>query len=478
MRKNKTIQALEEKVQALSMLVTRASLMSKLGKQYGGDREIYKALGYPSTEITFSDYYAKYLRQDIAKAIIDRPVKATWQGSIELIETNDEKRTTFEKDWINLFRDFGLKSVLSRVDRLAGIGKYGVLLLGFDDTPTIEDFSKPVKSGKRKLFYIKPFSEESAKINSYVSDNKDKRYGLPEFYDIVTTDPASNNTRTVKVHHSRVIHVVEDVLESEVEGIPKLQAVYNRLMDLEKLVGGDAEMFWRGARPGYQGKILPNYQMTSKTEQDLKDQIDEYENNLRRILVNEGLELESLAQQIADPANHVNIQIQMISAVTGIPQRILLGSERGELASSEDRGEWMMFIQARREDHVEPHILRPLVDKLIKHGVLPEPSDGYTIKWDDLYSMSEKARVDIGKARATALREYTLNPMAEAIIPPSTFMQFFLGLTSDQIELINKMRDAEIAEEELTQAIVDRMKGQATNPDGKVQKELDRSMVR
>ena len=100
---NNQLQTLSaEQLQTLSALVSRAALAARLGSQtYGGDRDIYQALGY-MTNILFEDYFVRYCRQDIAKAIIDRPVKATWQGALELIETNDKKETAFEKAWRDL----------------------------------------------------------------------------------------------------------------------------------------------------------------------------------------------------------------------------------------------------------------------------------------------------------------------------------------------------------------------------------------
>lgn len=432
-----------------SVVVARASLAAQLGQQYGGDRDIYQALGY-KTILDYNDFWNQYSRQDIAKAIIDRPVKATWQGQLELIESEDAEKTTFEKAWYELNKKLKLRSLLARVDRLTGIGRYGVLLLGLDDVEGTEGFAKPVSvSGKRELLYVKPFGENSAKIDEYVKDPNNPRYGMPLIYSVQVADVASGGSSTVKVHYSRMIHILEDHLESEVMGIPKLEAVFNRLYDLEKLVGGDAEMFWRGARPGYQGTVDKDYSMTQTTKNDLKEQIDEYENGLRRILINEGVDLKSLAQQIADPTGHLDIQLTMISAVTGIPKRILSGSERGELASTQDSGEWKTYVQSRREDHAEPHIIRPFTDRLIELKILPKPESGdYKVDWLDLFSISEKERVDIGKSRANAIREYTTNPMAEAVIPPDAFFEFCLGLSQGQIDLIKKQLSAGISEEQ------------------------------
>lgn len=433
--------AMVQQFQVMSEIIGRANLANRLGKDsYGGDRDIYQALGYPG-EIKFADYFARYKRQDIAKAIIDRPVKATWRGDIRITETQQANDTELENAWRTLEKDLGLKSRFLRVDKLSGIGKYGVLLLGLSDVRKDSDFTKPVSGKTLKLLYVKPLSENSAKVNAYVNNPQDSRFGLPETYQITVKNRSDGSTRTMLVHHSRVIHIVDDLLEDETEGNPRLQPVYNRLMDLEKVVGGDAEMFWRGARPGYAGTLDPKYKMTNTTLSDLQDQVDEYEHNLRRILLNEGIELKSLAQQIADPKGHVEVLVQMICAEKEIPKRILLGSERGELSSNQDRQEWMEYVQSRREEFAEPRIIRPFVDRCIEYGILPDPKseqNDYEVTWNDLFSISDKDRSDIGKIRADAWKAYSSNPVATETMPPELAAELFLGLDEDQLNIVIK----------------------------------------
>ena len=432
-------------IKTFSELVSRASFAAKLGQQYGTDRDIYEALGY-KTNITYRDYATRYLRQDIAKAIIDRPVQVTWRGQLDVVEADQEEETALERQWKQLKKDLQLKQVFTRLDKLTGIGEYGVLLLGLNDTKKREDYQMPVTPGKRKLKFVKPFGQEDAEITAWENRTSNERYGQPLQYTITVQDSDGGDS-ILKVHYTRIIHVVDGMLESEVRGTPRLESVYNRLMDLEKLVGGSAEMFWRGARPGYKGKLDPDYQMTEDTHNDLQDQINEYEHNLRRILVNEGIDLKALQQQVSDPSNHVDIQLQMISAVTGIPKRILTGSERGELASSQDKTEWLAYVKSRREEYAEPNIVRPFVDVCMQYGVLTAV-DKYDITWEDLFAQSDKDKAEVGKIRATALKEYAANPGAETVVPQEAFAKFFLGLTDDQIELIGEMRDAAIKEEQ------------------------------
>lgn len=436
-----------EAIHNLSVIVSRLNLASKLGQSYGTDRDLYQALGYP-TELEYDDFFTRYRRQDIVKAVVDKPIKATWGKGFEIYESTDDDETELEKAWKELSKRLMFSTIFARADRLCAFGTYSVLLLGFNDTAQSYDFQKPIINA-RELKFVRPFGQNSAPIQTWDTDPSSERYGKPLFYNITTSEPGTMSAESILVHFSRIVHITEDLLESETEGISRLEAPYNRFMDLEKLVGGSAEMFWRGARPGYHGKVDPEYTMTQETKDDLIDQIDEYEHNLRRILVNQGIDMNALASQVADPSAHVDSQLKMISSVTGIPLRVLIGSERGELASSQDQDAWYGLIEDRRTDFAEPNIIRPVVDRCILYGILPEPAEGeYQVEWPPMFEQSEEAKARVGAVRATALKDYSSNPQAEAIVPPEAFFEFFLGFDSEQIELIKEQADAAMEEEE------------------------------
>jgi hypothetical protein len=61
--------------------------------------------------------------------------------------------------------------------------------------------------------------------------------------------------------------------------------------------------------------------------------------------------------------------------------------------------------------------------------------------------MSEKDMAEIGRIRATALREYFVNPLTPEVVPPKAFYEFFLGFKRPQIELITKMESDETIRE-------------------------------
>lgn len=414
----------------------RINFAAWLGMQYGGKRDLYEALGYPK-DILYKDYYAHYRRQDIAKAIINRPINMTWKGLVSISSPTD-KADSLKIIWQTLMDTLKLKDRFIRADKLGNIGRYSVLLLGFSDIGNELEFITPVqKTAGLKLVYCTPFDESKAVVKECITDPSNPRYGLPYIYEI------SLANRNIQVHYSRIIHIPGEVLDDAIYGIPKLEDVFNRLMDLEKLVGGSAEMFWRGAYPGFTGKVEEGYVADKNIKDTLDKQIQEYEHNLRRILINEGVDINSMSQQIADPTGHVDIQITMISAVTGIPKRILLGSERGELASTQDEDAWLSLIDTRRTEYAEIQIIRPVVDTLMDLGVLPYFPD-YVVEWSSLFDSSEGEKATLGKTRTEALNTYVSNPVSSELMPPRMFMRHLLGLTDAQIDEIEAWRAEQI----------------------------------
>ena len=123
----------------------------------------------------------------------------------------------------------------------------------------------------------------------------------------------------------------------------------------------------------------------------------------------------------------------MIAAATRIPKRILIGSERGELASSQDEKSWNDTIEARQKEHCEAAIIRPTVDRLISVGVMPEPKDGYTVDWPDLSTPSDKEKAEVGEMIAQAMKAYLEVPGTEQILPVEMFLKK-LGFTQSEID--------------------------------------------
>jgi methionyl-tRNA formyltransferase len=71
---------------------------------------------------------------------------------------------------------------------------------------------------------------------------------------------------------------------------------------------------------------------------------------MERYIKTQGIDIQSLSSPVANPADHVAVQLQFISGITRIPLRILTGSERGELASVQDEYKATYFNKRTPED--------------------------------------------------------------------------------------------------------------------------------
>lgn len=461
MKRNKTSAKSKLNVfqRIISEAMNRLDLARKLGYQYGKDRKVYEALGYPEEkELDFKWYWNKYDRQDIAAAIIDRPVDATWNGALTLVEEDKKiEDSELSKAWGELNKRLKVKKRLNKVDKLAGIHRYSLLLFGFRDVKKKEDWKVPVTGSNNELLYLKQISESSVTIKDWETNSNNERFGLPKFYRIKIGQPGDDTqgqSEEIMVHHSRVLHVSGDSLTSEVFGVPRLKPVVNRLVDLEKILGGDAEMFWRGARPGYHATGKEGFEFGDTEIEQLEKELDKYEHDLRRFIVASGTDIKALEQQIEDPLNHIDAQLQAIAAKTGIPKRILIGSERGELASSQDMDQWLTLVKTRMEEEAEPDILRPFVDKCMELGVLPMV-ERYNVVWEDVFAPSEKQKAEVGKERAQALKAYADSLTASDLLPPVVAYKVLLGLDDEQVQEIQNA----VQEQEQEEAAAFRQQG-------------------
>ena len=430
-----------------SAILTRAQLASSLGQAFGGQRDVYEALGYDK-DVKWHQYCAQYERQGFARAVIDRPITSVWGRGFQIVEAGDDKETELETAWKDLNKRINFNSMFIRLDRLTGLGTYGVLLLGLSDVSKPADFEKPVTGKGLTLRYLRPFSgmviEGDAQVYTWVTDPSEERYGRPLYYNISLKNLSTGDQHFIRVHYSRVIHIADGLGSSEIEGTPRLQPIWNNLKNLEKIVGGSAEMYWRGARPGYSIEADKDFQIPPAVLDDLQTQMDEYEHNLRRMLALQGMKVSPLAQQVTDPTKSVDVQVQEISATTGIPQRILIGAEAGHLASTQDRENQADYIEDRQLNFAEVRIVRPTIDRLIELGILPPPStpEGYSVQWPDSREPSDKDLADVGKIRADAIKSYASAPTAEAVVPIQSFLRLCLGLSEDQIMLVEEEKAA------------------------------------
>lgn len=407
-------------------LTFRRQLSRLAGQHFGGERDLYDVLGYPRS-LNPEEYAEVYLRQDIAGRIVDAFPSATWRES-PTIKANDE----FVEAFWALEERHHIMSTLARADKLSGMGHYGVVVLGLDGR---ENMALPAMKNNYQLLYVQPHGERTADISKWNDDTSSPRFGKPELYRVTTgvnwTGTGAGN-KVFTVHHSRAIHFAEGALEDESIGIPRLQRIWNRLMDLDKIIGSSAEVFWQNASMIYAFLADKDAEFDPEDKKEMASQIEQMQHGLRRFLRLRGVTPQQMAAAVPDSRMYVESTLDVIAGAVGIPKRILMGTERGELSSAQDENNWASRIAERREQFVSPMMLRPLIDKMIRLGVLPRPKDGYEIEWPKADTLGEEGRARIADIKATALQKYASSPGADFYVSPETFIEW-LGIDPDTV---------------------------------------------
>lgn len=383
-------------------LLERLKLGGLLGKMFGGKRDLYELLGYTQV-ITYEHILSKYTRQDITSRVIDAPANALWDNP-PLITA---PVAGFDEAWKDVARKHNVWQTVSKADKLAGMGEYAIILIG-TDTPG--DLKNPVvRRNNASLLYLQPYAINTATISKLVGDPTNARYMLPELYQIQPGNELNSvNIRelppTFEIHADRVVHVLEGALTNDVFGTPRGVKIYNLLEDLQKIVGGTAETFWLTANRGMQVDVDKEMDLTKEDAADLSDEIDEYLNQLRRVIRTRGVKINSLGSDTPNPKNVFEMVMSLVSGSTGIPKRILIGSEAGQLASEQDRSNWAERIEERRSSFGTPTITN-LVMRLSSVGVLPPvTSEQIVVEWPDAFKLSplERAQTSSNYARSAA----------------------------------------------------------------------------
>lgn len=400
----------------LQQLIGRTK-MWLAGVTHHGRRDLYELFGY-RRQLGQSDFAARYLRQEIAKRILDAPVLATWADPPDLSADNmefiDAWKLLLEGDEESNQEPVPVFQSIIRLDKLAGLGAYAVMVFGFDDGRPL---SAPViPNPSRKLLYLQPYAELAVKVDSYERDSSSPRFGKPLLYTITpgrftpeirvgsfTSAYASGDRKPFNVHHSRILHVAEGLLEDSVFGRSRFEALTNSFDDLLKVSGGSAEMFWILANRGMQVDIDKEMELDPDAAAELSKEIEEYHNDLRRVIRTRGVAVKELGSHNIDPKSPFDVQINLLAAGTGMPKMIMLGNTSGVTSSQQDRASWAERIMERATEYAEPVVLKPFIYALVNAGVLPRPIK-LVINWQEAFKLSplERSQTSAQMARSAA----------------------------------------------------------------------------
>ena len=394
------------------------SVLRSLGKQFDGRRDLYEALGYEE-DLELEDYRAKYERGGIAKRLVEIYPKDTWKDAPEIVDEGSETETQFERQANRLVKQT-LNHYWRRGDIAAGLGEYAVLFLGFaDGQPLSEPVQASALSSPEDLANIEVFPQDDVEgwtlgknSTGEAAEPSHERYSKPVVYELDFADvdaeesEHADGTDIRDVHWQRVIHIpTEDLLETDLKGIPRLKPVYNRLEDLEKVIGSAGEAFWTTAQPKIIGNVADGYADIGPDDRaEIRDDMEQLVHDLQQYMLTSGMEFEVLDGDTPDPSGAQDSILQQIASAVGVPKNKLLGNEMGERSTTQDRRNWFDSVATRQRNHAAPLIARPTIDRLTDLDVLPAPTgDDYAVEFPSLFELTEKEQAELESSRAQSL---------------------------------------------------------------------------
>jgi len=513
---DEAIAALFRQVLTGNTMTSRSDILSKM---LDDKHDIDHECGYPKN-ITVQQYRTMYDREGISTRIVSVYPEECWSRDPIIYETEEADITPWEATLEAVIKEHNIMHYFGRIDELSGIGSFGILLLGIDDGKALDvpvegvilegpnagrkmgfGASEAVAAGsatqdkgkekktrqrpmtsaakgdlmvaspvetKRHLLYLRAMDESLVDIAEWETDPTNRRYGMPKYYNVKFNDPqvqssgssAVPDITTKKVHWTRVLHIADNTKSSEVFGTPRMQIVFNRLYDLRKLLGGSAEMFWKGAFPGFSFEVNPDMGDVEMDSTDMRKEFEAYANGLQRYLALTGVSAKSLAVQVASPEDHVMMQLKAIAISIKCPLRIFMGSESAHLASTQDQKTWNSRLRHRQNKYLTPRLIRPFIDRLIAIGVLPEPELGdYDVEWPDMDVTTKEESATVAEILVKAIGAYVQTGM-DVLIPPFEFLTMFIGLEADQAKAIidaakDHLEDEDIDDDEVSEDVHD-----------------------
>lgn len=430
-------------------------------------RDLNRDCGYPSEPQGPRYYWNLFRESGVARRVVSVFPLESWALKPQVYQTEDDRNTRWERAWKAVLNDRSVNpwTALQRADILSGVGYYGVQLLGFDDGKALD---QPVdgidgrgnptdkRPTDRKLLYLRSFSQDLVTIAAKERDPRNPRFDRPTVYRLrmpsgtdtkarglveeVGDDGPGDDGAELLVHWSRVQHLADGVLSSPTHGTPRCEPVLPHILDVRKVGGGSAEMFWRGAFPGYSVESHP--ELGADVDIDLKgirEQMDLLTSGFQRYAGIVGASVKSLAPQPADPTRHLMAYLQLIAMTLGIPLQVFLGSPVGQLAGTALDDQWKGRLKNRQEDYISPDVIHPFVHRLMCVGVLPWV-DEYVIHWPDLNITSTKDQADIAVKLAQAFLQY-VSSGTEMVLPLKLFLTLVVKMTDREAEAVVKAVD-------------------------------------
>lgn len=358
--------------------------------------------GYPE-HVEFGLLWEAYRRNPLARAAVDKTVGKTWETLPYLQEFarddgDDAPETTIERAIRQRLTDIRGWQVMMEADRRAMVGGYAGVILRIADDRRFDEPVDSVRGGIDALVEIIPAWKGQLEVSEWDTDQASVTYGQPKMFQFneASVGDGRSQPRQFQLHPDRVVVWSED---GTVHARSALEPGYNALLDLDKIRGAGGEGFWKNAKsaPVLEVDATTDIQQMAKAMgispdevlEKMNAQVEDWQKGFDQLLMLQGMKADTLQVQLPSPEHFFAIALQSFAASVQVPLKILVGSQTGERASTEDADEWARVNMARRTNLVVPTIMA-VVARLERFQMIPEAD--WHLDWADLTeaSMAEK----------------------------------------------------------------------------------------
>ena len=411
-RQSKITNALKMQVNQLQVSLSsfRDELAMRMGISHGGNRDLYKEFGYKH-EPSFSDLYSMATTHPMGHRLVFGMPKLCWRDGFKIYQNaKDESTEVFEVEVLKLNRR-GMATAIEKADSLSRIGNFACLFVGVPDGLDTSQQVGRARGNAINSVYFKAFAADAVTITEFDRDIKSPRYGLPLMYQVETGQRASTGepTETRKIHHSRIVHMVNESLDSDIEGLPYLTPIYNTLNDILKTCGGSAEAYFRNAQRIIVTEIDPEFASTLANDEGAKkalnDKAKEFTNKMQNQLMTAGGKTTQLQANHASPLDTFNVLVYSVCAYSGYPVRFFTGEGGGQYSGEEDQLA-MANIVGDRQNSTCAAVAYSVFDILAKASIVQFTGDEEVVFNAQLAS-TESKRAEIAATKAKTLLDVT-----------------------------------------------------------------------
>lgn len=309
---------------------------------------------------------------------------------------------------------------------------------------------KPAK-GTRKITYLKVFNAIDAEVSAWEVNRTSPRYNQPILYRVTLdsqwsqTYSAGQPTSTENVHWTRIVHIPGRDIQSanELLATSEIEPILNPALNLDKILGASGEGYWKSCFMGLVISTHPQLGTSTKVDKAaIKNQQENWDNTLTRSMFLQGAAATTIAPSVVDPSMHIEKNIEAICIQKGCPKRKYMGSERGELASGQDEGDWNDQIRIYHRTYATPRVAVPLIDRFIMIGACPEPAgEGYTTEWQDPGALSKLEMAQVAAQLTTAMSTAISTGVVPTMMTQEDYQTEIMGMDPDTSDRVIKNRD-------------------------------------